>query len=161
MLASPRSSLDFAGLIRGATRAALSLACLLVLIGSPGEAAAQCGNAVINAGEVCDPPNVLGPANGCAANRICNNTCTACVVPGTCGNGAIDAGEMCELPGSSGPGNGCILGQICRSNCAMCLAATTKTVCARGKCCTCIKVGDEAKWGCASRPRNVSPIRKA
>lgn len=49
-----------------------------------------CGDSVVDAPEVCDPPFEDG---GCGSGDICNATCTAC---GDCGDGVDDGPEQCD-----------------------------------------------------------------
>ncbi|HUH05112.1 MAG TPA: DUF4215 domain-containing protein, partial [Kofleriaceae bacterium] len=58
----------------------------------------DCGNGVLDPGEVCDDGNIIA-GDGCSAN---------CLSDETCGNGIVDiaAGEVCD-DGNTDEGDGC------------------------------------------------------
>jgi hypothetical protein len=63
-----------------------------------------CGNAIVEPGEDCDPPDLY--------MLTCDASChvVACeTVPAACGNGIIEAGEACEPPGVASCGRDCQL----------------------------------------------------
>ncbi|MBN1610938.1 MAG: DUF4215 domain-containing protein [Polyangiaceae bacterium] len=55
----------------------------------------ECGNGVLDPGEICDPPS---EDTGCLAG--CKDFAAAAVTPSECGNSVIEAGETCDPPGT-------------------------------------------------------------
>ena len=76
----------------------------------------ECGNRILNAGEICDDGNT-NSGDGCSAN---------CQSKETCGNGILDVDEGCDcgdgtavLPPQCQAPNGSSKAALCRTNCTL------------------------------------------
>src|SRR5439155_1634665 len=89
--------------------------------------AVQCGDGVVGAPEVCDPP--FSPA-GCPAGESCNAICTGCAVQ--CGDRVVGAPEVCDPPFSPA---GCPAGESCNATCTGCAVHCGDAVVGAGETC--------------------------
>lgn len=79
-----------------------------------------CGDSLIQAPEVCDPPGIQGIPAGCTGTDRCSDTCRACDVQTTsavCGDAVVTSPEVCDGPWDVST---CSATQVCNQSCTAC-----------------------------------------
>jgi hypothetical protein len=108
----------------------------------------DCGNNVLDPGEVCDPPGSITcpPGSPAGAFLACNAECQC----PTCGNGIVEAGEQCDPPGSITCPEGSPAGAFlaCGGNCTCPVLVSTTTT-------TVVPVTTTTSPGCVPQPENT------